>query len=214
MVECFWALDWKLIRSKNYRVNYRKLSINVLKLKSWPIFPLHDVICLILLSFISLGTADIVNIYWNKEQLCRKITKTMSYYVPFQQGLFMVYFVYPFYCIHTGDVDTSTWPRLFRTAVPFRTDVIWGWYLGMVFGVVSSLQYEPCVHILYIFNNVPICCGCLYLDALCDHLTSIIRSIDQNVERIHDTKCNLQQRTKEIEEKLHEMIKLHAKIFE
>lgn len=128
----------------------------MLKLKSWPIFPLHDVICLILLSFISLGTADIVNIYWNKEQLCRKITKTMSYYVPFQQGLFMVYFVYPFYCIHTGDVDTSTWPRLFRTAVPFRTDVIWGWYLGMVFGVVSSLQYEPCVHILYIFNNVPI----------------------------------------------------------
>lgn len=182
----------------------------MLKLKSWPIFPLHDVICLILLSFISLGTADIVNIYWNKEQLCRKITKTMSYYVPFQQGLFMVYFVYPFFCIYTGDVDTSTWPRLFRTAVPFRTDVIWGWYLEWFLHFNMSLAYTFCTFsITSLF-----CCGCLYLDALCDHLTSIIRSIDQNVERIHDTKSNLQQRTKEIEEKLHEMIKLHAKIFE
>lgn len=173
---------------------------------------LHIKISWIFILKCSQGEGDVLKIYWHTEQRCRKFTTILATYVLVQQSILMLYFSYSIYCIHIGNLDTSTWPLPFRTAVPFETDSISGWYLKWFLQFNISLSYSS----LLPFITSQFCCGCMYIDAICDHLASIFQSIDRNVgesqAKLNNRKTLL--KTRKTEELMHEMINLHYKTFE
>lgn len=173
---------------------------------------LHIKISWIFILKCSQGEGDVLKIYWHTEQRCRKFTTILATYVLVQQSILMIYFSYSIYCIHIGNLDTSTWPLPFRTAVPFETDSISGWYLKWFLQFNISLSYSS----LLPFITSQFCCGCMYIDAICDHLASIFQSIDRNVgesqAKLNNRKTLL--KTRKTEELMHEMINLHYKTFE
>lgn len=80
-------------------------------------------------------------VYWMTEQKCRKWMKIMPFYLMIHLSPFTIAFFYAIYRISTGHIDPSTRNLPFNAAVPFDTNVVWGWFLKWLFEVTASAPY-------------------------------------------------------------------------
>lgn len=153
-----------------------------------------------------------MTIYWNIEQNCRKYTKLLFSYIFCHQTTFGAALCFSFYCLYTGNLDTSTWFLPFAMVVPFDTSTFEGWYLFWLIQFNISLSYITCMVSIssYFF------CSGFYIEAFCDHFAFLINSIQKTVERNRNEKDQkeIHENHLKIKDKIQEAIDIHVNIYQ
>lgn len=155
------------------------------------------------------------NIYWNAEKKCRKFTKFLAVYMVMNQSTFLIPFLTSIYNIYVGNLDTSTWELTFKTAVPFSTEPIWGWYILYFFQFLMSLSYSMCMPATTSY----FVSGCFYIEAVCKHFDALIDSLKGDIEPNVVTNGSKQIKVTQkmygkFKEKLRNSIEVHMKSYE
>lgn len=151
-------------------------------------------------------------IYWNIELKCRNNSKRFCYYIILHMQIFVVAFFYSIYNIYRGNLDTSIWPLPFNFVVPFDDSTVWGWFL--MWFLQSNCAFSYCLTMISL--TAYFMSSCYYICAICEHLEFKLSKLNALVEQsmldIDPIKHLIKIR--KIKEKIIEIIKLHAKIFE
>lgn len=153
------------------------------------------------------------DIYWNNEQKCRKFTKRIFCYILWHSQVFVTALLYSFYCVYTGNFNTSVWPLPFNFVAPFDTTVVWGWYLMWFIQFNSAMSY--CLSVIAPTSYFVACC--LYNVATCDHLNFLIQLIEADVKeslREETSSIRYQVIRRNIKGKFIKVVKHHAEILE
>ena len=119
------------------------------------------------------------------------------------------------YNIYIGNLDTSTWELNFKTAVPFSTEPIWGWYIKYFFQLLMSLSYSICMTTTTSY----FVSGCFYIDAVCNHFDALIDSLKEDIEHLDGTNGSkpikvTQKMYGKFKEKLRNSVEVHMKLYE
>lgn len=117
-------------------------------------------------------------IYGSVEGKCRQFTKRMLIFVVFQQTSFIIALAISIYCIHIGNLDTSTYFLPLRVAQPFDIDTLPKWYFFYVLQLTFGITYILSV---VVATSYFVCC-CFYLEALCDHFDYLIEMVDAELQ--------------------------------
>ena len=131
------------------------------------------------------------------------------------QTTFLIPFFTSIYNICIGNLDTSTWELTFKTAVPFSTEPIWGWYILCFFQFLMPLSYSMCT----LATTSYFISGCFYIDAVCNHFDALIDSLKEDIEpsdgtnRSKPIKVN-QKMYGKFKEKLRSSVEVHMKSYE
>lgn len=148
---------------------------------------------------------EIFNIYWNTERKCRQLTKLMPLY-PLML-MFVAAILYSFYCLLTGNLDTTTWILPYRMSVPFNTKPIHGWYLFWFLQANTGMSYSL---VMVTISSYFVCC-CFYIEAVCKHFDYLIYSLKKGgSDDINDSKFNCRN----VKETLSEAVRVHNMVFE
>lgn len=153
-----------------------------------------------------------ITIYWTTEQNCRKYTKLIFSYIFCHQSTFGAALCFSFYCLYTGNFDTSTWFLPFAMVVPFDTSTFEGWYLFLFIQISISFSYITC---MVSISSYFVCSG-FYIEAICDHFAFLIYSIQETIKinrNENDQKKILRNHLK-IKDKIQEAIGIHVDIYE
>lgn len=121
---------------------------------------------------------ELAFIYRNVEEKCRQFTKKLLFFVVFQQTSFIIALAISIYCIHIGNLDTSTYFLPLRVAHPFDIDTLPNWYLFYVLQLTFGITYILSVVAV---TSYFVCC-CFYLEALCDHFDCLIGMVDAELQ--------------------------------
>lgn len=162
--------------------------------------------------YFSVQQKDIINLYWNVEQKCRKFTKIIGCYIWLNQSMYAAAIVVSVLSMMNRDFDTSKW--ILPWGVPFDTNdlSIFSWYLlwfsqfGYGFAYSSST-----ISVATYF----VCC-CFYIGGLYDHFGFLIESIKNDLElnQSEENDENRHKRIQLIKEKLGKAVCVHAKMYE
>ena len=117
--------------------------------------------------------------------------------------------------LYIGNLDTSTWELTYKTAVPFSTETIWGWYTLCFIQFLMSLSYAMCMPamISYFIS------GCFYIVAICNHFDALIDSLKEDFQLNDATKGSkpikeTQKRYGKFMEKLRNAVEVPMKSYE
>lgn len=152
------------------------------------------------------------NTYWECEQKCRKLTKTLNHYVFLHTAMFPTVLAYAIVCIAFGNYDTSTWYLPMAMLLPFDRTHIFGWLMAWFIQLAMVTFYGLCMPAV---TSYFISC-CYYIDAMCVHFNVLIDSITKNVERMQSEK-NLRKIEKIREQTIAQLCNLvtfHIEIYE
>lgn len=154
---------------------------------------------------------ELFDIYRETEQKCRKLTKTLIYYLCSQEFVFVFPILFSTYCVCVGNYDTSSWISLFGLDLPFK-QTVWGWYLTWFCQINMSIVFAL---ICFPITSYFICC-CFYIDAMCSHFEILINSIDRRIDRMlrQKNQQNYQNLMRKVNDTFYQAIDVHAKIFE
>lgn len=162
------------------------------------------------------GENDASQMYWAVEQKCRKFLKKMAHFYILNETVFVIVFIYSFYCLFTENVDVWSLPLSFNMIVPFNTKTIFGWYLLWFIQFCMSSFYALS---MIAMTSYFISC-CLYIRAACDHFNMVINSIDDEIESNQldndgsNGPKNYQKLKRNVSQKLSRAIGIHVNIFE
>lgn len=161
---------------------------------------------------VSADKDGIMDLYWRTEQKCRTYSKRGTYYIMFNQLSFVASLLYSLFMIMTNSFDATKLLLPFNMEVPFDTNTLWGWYLFWFFQFNTALAY--------ICTTVPVTvyfmCCCYYIGTICEHFDTLIQSIKQDVEYIHNENnpVKYQKMCLQIQRKFHKSISVHVTAFE
>lgn len=146
------------------------------------------------------------------EKRCRKYTRTLAIYMILHQFPVISALANSFYCMSTGNFDTSTWLLPVPVYVPFDIAIIRNWYAVLFFHLNGGSAY---IYITTLIASSFIA-FCLYICAMCDHFDLLIRSTQRTIETNEDEKNPIesQKRIQLITETLCNAIKLQNKTLE
>lgn len=145
------------------------------------------------------------------ELKCRKSIKFVICYTCFNWLTFVFALIYAIYAICIGNVDTSTWMLPLNIAVPFNTEVIWGWFIKWLYEFYAAISYALNVSLtpMYFVSLS------FYTMTTCHHLGLLIESLQQDLTMIQNVKIKMhrQQTWSNINKKLNEAVTIHAQIY-
>lgn len=154
-----------------------------------------------------------MSIYRKTEKKCRNLTKFISIgYLLDAATLFTAAVIYSFYCMWSGNFDTTTWLLPYNLYLPFDTSTIYLWYVLWLMQCYIGLVYS--LSVTCVTTYFESCC--LYIVALCEHSNALIQSFSLSIEwyrksqRIEMNK----QSVKEQKLQLNKIIELHIMIYE
>lgn len=145
------------------------------------------------------------------ELKCRKSMKFVFFYACFNWLSFIAALIYAVYAISIGNFDTSTWMLPLNVAVPFNTDVIWGWFIKWLYEFYSAISYALNVSLTTMY----FVCLSFYTIAICHHFELLIESVQQDLHLIQNDfiLLNRQRMWSKINIKLYEAVTIHVKIY-
>lgn len=161
------------------------------------------------------GKGKIVDIYWENEQMCRKYTKIIAYYVFFNQAAYLMVLIAPIYSIINGNFDASRWKLMYNLIIPFDKADLFGWIMHYFAQFNVGLTYSL---ILVSITSYFVCC-CFYVNSICDHFDYLINLIKDTIELTEvdetgESQPTVQTNWRKVKEQLSEAINLHVEIFE
>lgn len=156
--------------------------------------------------------SEVYEIYAECEKKAQRTQKLIYIYLLSELTVYSICLINSFYCIYTGNYDTSTWTTTYNLVLPFDTDAIWRWYF-MWFGRFNmGMTYTACTTSI---TSYFVAC-CLYICAMCDHFGVMMRSSSDYVRNLKDEEEDshiYKRMTQKFKKKLSESIDIHVKIF-
>lgn len=155
---------------------------------------------------------EVLETYWNCEQKAQKIQKWIYLYLCSELTVYSTCLLISFYCIYSGNYDTSTWTTTYNLVIPFDTDNFWRWYIMWFVRFNMGMTYTA---VTTSATSYFVGC-CLYISAMCDHFGFIMRSTAEDVERLEHVEQSFKRDTltRNLKKKLSQAIEIHVKIFE
>ncbi|XP_031637097.1 uncharacterized protein LOC116349691 [Contarinia nasturtii] len=161
------------------------------------------------------GTGQIYDIYWKNEQICRKYTKIIAYYVFMNQAAYLMVLIAPIYSIIHGIFDPSKWKLMYNLIIPFDETELFGWFVHYFAQFNVGLTYS----LILVSITSYFVCGCFYVNSICNHFDHLINSIKDTIEptevdETNEIKARVRTDWRRVKEQLSEAINLHVEIFD
>lgn len=119
----------------------------------------------------------IFNMYWNIEQKCQQFKRIVFLYFYFHPVMFGGALLYSFYCMLTGNYDTTTWILSYKLSVPFDKTTVDGWYLFWLISIQIGIPYS--LAMILLMSYFAGCC--YYIIGICYHFKLVISSINNSL---------------------------------